>query len=132
MKRKTRTRKASKRVIPAQTESLSQQTFNFYNEAAIEKWASEIPPSFTREAYATLLEKYVDLAFQRVSARFHSKGKSINVSVPAATVAADFVRYDDTDLWAQEDFTGWVYPLMTQSDLQNVGIRMDDLSKQTS
>jgi hypothetical protein len=132
MKSKTRTRKAPKRLIPAQIESLSQKTFNSYTEAAIEKWASEIPPTFTGESYAALLEKYVDLAFKKVSARYHFKEKVLNVSVPAATVAEHLAKYDDIDLWAQEDFTRWVYPLITQSDLQNVGIRMDDLRKQAN
>jgi hypothetical protein len=127
MKPKTRNRKTAKKTIPSTPDRLAQQTFNAYVEAAIQGWASELPSNFPREDYATLLERYVDLAFKKVAIRFHYKEKAINVSVSAAAIAEKIEQYDDTELWAQDDFNQLVLPLLEQSDLQNIGIRMDDL-----
>jgi len=105
--------------------SLPHSIFEEDVRTAIKTWRAETPPSFTAEDFANLLNKYLDVAAQRVAV--YSGERSMTLD--AATVAAHFGQFvsNDPQLMEQTDFKSSVALLLTNSDLMMVGRRIEKL-----
>ena len=112
-------RAQTRRGLDKSETSLPHSIFEEDVRTAIKTWRAETHPSFTAEDFANLLNKYLDVATQRVVVRLGKRSMALD----AATVAAQFGQFvsNDPQLMEQTDFKSSVALLFTNSDLMMVG-----------